>query len=78
LGRLGGLGRLGRLGRKKESPEPPPAAETGATAQEGSAGLLMELTTEAGNFSTAPVDPSRLEVPAGFKQVESELKRMGR
>jgi len=78
LGRLGGLGRLGRLGGKKESPEPPPAAETGAPAQQGSAGLLMEMITEAGNFSTAPVDPSRLEVPAGFKQVESDLKRMGR
>ena len=78
LGRLGGLGRLGRLGRKKETPEQPPAAETAAPSQEGSPGLLMELTTEASGFSTAPVDPSRLEVPAGFKQVENELKRMGR
>lgn len=76
LGRLGGLGRLGRLGRKKESP-PPPAAPPAAASESGP-GLLMEITAEADGFSTAPVEASRFEVPAGFKQVENELKRMRR
>ena len=37
--------------------------------------LLMESTTEMSGFSSAAVDPSKLEVPAGFKQVEPELGR---
>lgn len=76
LGRLGGLGRLGRLGRKKEAPQQP-VQQPAAAAQQGEA-LLMELTSEAEGFSTAPVDPSRFDVPAGFRQVENELKRMRR
>lgn len=77
LGRLGGLGRLGRLGRKKETPQQPPAEQPAAASQPGE-GLLMELTGEASGFSTAPVDSSRFEVPAGFRQVENELNRMRR
>ena len=41
--------------------------------------MLMELTTEASGFSTADVDASKFEVPAGFKQVEPEMgRRRGR
>ncbi len=40
-----------------------------------SSGALMEITSEMSNFSSAPVDPSRFAVPAGFKQVESEMNR---
>jgi hypothetical protein len=35
----------------------------------------MEVTTELTNFSTAGVDASRLEVPAGFKKVDSEISK---
>jgi hypothetical protein len=35
----------------------------------------MEMTTELSGFSSAPVDPSKFEVPAGFKQVESEMMK---
>jgi hypothetical protein len=31
------------------------------------------MTTEMTNFSTGAVDPSKLEIPSGFKQVESEM-----
>ena len=87
LGRLGGgrLGGLGGLGRRKKSepqPEqpaqqpPPPAAET-APAQQGPppdlSGSLMEMTSELTGFSNTPADPSKFEVPSGFKQVESEM-----
>jgi hypothetical protein len=79
LGRLGGrFGGLGGLGRRKK-PEPqaepqPPAAET-APPPGGASGALMEVTTEVTSLSTAPLDPSKFEVPAGFKQVESPTVR---
>ncbi len=73
LGRLGGLGRLGRLGRKKEAEQPRPAEP--AAAGPGASSALLEMVSEAGEFSTAPVDPARLAVPAGFRQVESNLVR---
>ena len=64
---LGGHFGLGRGKKKSED-----SGQTG-TPESGS---LLEMTTETSNFSAAPVDDSRFEVPAGFKQVESELKRM--
>ncbi len=67
LGRLGGLGGLGR--RKKEEP---PKPETGP-ASAGAQASLLEMTTEMSGFSTSPVDASRFAVPAGFRQVESEM-----
>jgi len=72
-GAIGGAlgGRFG-LGRKKQPQDTPPPASAGS--QGGSAsGVLMEMTTESTGFSTAPVDASLFEVPAGFKQVEPEL-----
>lgn len=70
-------GRFGRFGKKKkdasqtstETSAPPPAAS-------GAPGSLLEMTTELSGFSSAPVDASRFAVPAGFKQVESEMGRM--
>ncbi len=65
-----GLGGLGR--RKKEEPKKEDqAAASGAPA--GGPASLLETTTETANFSTKPADPSRLQVPAGFRQVESEM-----
>ena len=40
----------------------------------GAAGVLMEMTTEMSGFN-ASVDASKMEVPAGFKQVESDMKK---
>ncbi len=72
LGKLGGLGGFGRRKKKEEAPadekvsqsSPPPAA-----------GVLMEMTSESSSFSTAAVDASRFEVPAGFKKVENDLAK---
>lgn len=69
LGRIGGFGGLGR--RKKEEPPPPPPQAERQQAQ--GAATLMELTTELSGFSSAPADAAKLEVPAGFKQVESDM-----
>jgi hypothetical protein len=74
---LGGAlgGRFG-LGRKK-SQDPPPQQQqpAGQGAPSGNAGALIEMTSEMSSFSTSPVDSSLFDVPAGFKKVESELKR---
>jgi hypothetical protein len=72
LGRLGGFGGLGR--RKKQEQ---PAAQTqqqpsGQQAGADASGALMEMTSELSGFSAAPVDASKFEVPAGFKQVQNK------
>jgi carbon monoxide dehydrogenase subunit G len=68
-GALGRLGGLGGLGRKKQ--EPPPKQEQQSTAS--APGTLLEMTTETMNFSGGPVDASKFEVPASFKQVQNDL-----
>jgi hypothetical protein len=32
------------------------------------------MVTETSNFSPAPVDGAKFEVPAGFKQVQPEIR----
>ena len=78
LGRLGRIGGLGGFGRKKKDPDPNTTSQPAQSSQSSSAGALMEITTESSGFSSAPVDPSKLEVPAGFKEVEPDLNRRGR
>jgi hypothetical protein len=71
LGALGGLGGFGGFGHKKQAPPPPadPPANAGATP---TSVVLMESQTAISSFSSASVDPSLLEVPAGFKQIQAE------
>ena len=85
LGRLGGLaGGLGGFGRKKKPAAEQPAEQAPAKTETASApassgdpsGALMEMTTEMTNFSSGPVDPSKLSVPSGFKEVPNELSKM--
>jgi len=76
-GALGGAlgGRFG-LGRKKTSStsEPPPAQQGGQGS--GTPGSLLEMNTVMSGFNSLPVDDSAMAVPAGFKKVESEIKKM--
>jgi len=67
-------GRLG-LGRKKPDNSNQSASASGSGAPTSASGSLLEMTTEMSNFSSAPVDASRFEVPAGFKQKESDPRR---
>ena len=71
-------GRFG-LGRKKQQPQqqqPPPSDQQAAgSAPAGVPNGLVEMTIEMSNFSSAPVDSSQFEIPAGFKQVEADLRR---
>lgn len=66
-GALGGRFGLGKKKKPQQSEEPQPAASSQSGS--GSASLL-EMTVEMANFSSASVDGSRLEVPAGFSKVE--------
>lgn len=69
-------GRFGGFGKKKDNPPDEPAdknASGGAQAQPTSA-ILMETQITTSNFSSAPVDPSHFEIPAGFKQVEQRVQ----
>lgn len=68
---LGRLGRLGGFGRKKKTEEQKPAQETAAPSS-ASSGTMMEMTTELTGFSDK-VDPSKFEIPTGFKQVDHEM-----
>ncbi|MGD0772628.1 MAG: hypothetical protein ABSC05_07375 [Candidatus Solibacter sp.] len=78
-GALGGAlgGRFG-LGRKKQADQPAPASNAPASGGQasGAPGSLLEMTTELNNYSAGPADASLFEVPAGFKKVDSDLKKM--
>jgi hypothetical protein len=80
VGRAGriaaGLGGFGGFGRKKKQAEP--AQEQPQQASSSSAGpeALMELTTELSGFSSSPVDGSKFQTPAGFKQVSHDMEKL--
>ncbi|MEO8369953.1 MAG: hypothetical protein ABI806_12200 [Candidatus Solibacter sp.] len=77
-GRLGGLGGLGRKKPAADKPADPPASAPAASNSQPSStpGSLIEMTTEMTNFSANSADASLFEVPAGFKKVDSDLKKM--
>ncbi len=70
--RLGGLAGLGGLGRRKqEDAKPAEQPQQGAVQPV----VLMEQVTELTGLS-ATVDAAKFAVPAGFKQVEHEMKKL--
>jgi hypothetical protein len=71
---LGGRFGLGRKKKPADDQQQPPPAESQQQGQGEAAGLLLEMVTETTNFSAAPVDPAKFEVPAGFKQVKPEMR----
>lgn len=76
LGRLG----LGGFGRRKKNTEQQQTSQApaGTGETQSAAGVLIEMTTDASGFSTAAVDGTKFEVPAGFKEVEPAMERRGR
>lgn len=60
-----GLGGFG-FGKKKKA-DPPPSQPAGDAAGPV---VLIESNTQLSSFSQAPVDGSKFDVPAGFKQVD--------
>ena len=75
-GALGGAlgGRFG-LGRKKTSSDQPADGTSSQGSGGKTSGSLLEMTTELSSFSSNPVDAGQFAVPAGFKKVDSEMKK---
>lgn len=74
LGGIGSaLGGFGGFGHKKKAadPAPAPAADTSSTgsATDPASSVLIESSTTLSDFSSAPVDSSHFQVPAGYQQV---------
>ena len=64
---------FGGFGKKKQD-DPPPAKQDSKTPPPTSA-VLMESQTTSSNFSSAPIDPSHFEVPAGYKQIQTQMDK---
>ncbi len=63
---------FGGFGKKKQDP-PPDQNQNAAQAQPTSA-ILMETQITTSNFSSAPVDPSHFDVPAGYKLIQPQIQ----
>jgi hypothetical protein len=77
-GALGGLGGFGKKKKQPDQAQQQEQAKAQAQAQGPLANVLMESQTELQNFSSGSVDDAMLSVPAGYKQVESEMLRRAR
>jgi hypothetical protein len=75
LGSALGGSALGGFHRKKPAPADTNNSTTPAAdgSQNTSSAVLMEMTTQKSNFSTASVTSSAFEVPGGFKKVETPM-----
>jgi hypothetical protein len=71
-GRAGNLPNLGGLGRRARVPSPPSSSSASSTND----GPLMVFTTEMTLFARGEVEAAKLAVPAGYKEVESDMKRL--
>jgi hypothetical protein len=74
-GIAGGLGGFGGFHKKKkqQEQEQQQAAAQSAAAQKWV--VLMESTTETTNFSSASIDPSLFNVPAGYAKIPSVYEK---
>lgn len=74
---LGGAlgGRFGGLGRKRNDPPQEQPQQQPQQQSAAASGAMIEMETTYSNFATT-ADASLFEIPAGFKQVESELKKI--
>jgi hypothetical protein len=66
------------FGRKKKDPEPEQKPSQKNDQKQPDSALLLEMTTDMTGFSTGSVDMSKFDVPAGFKQVDSDLVKRSR
>jgi hypothetical protein len=60
------------FGKKKDNPPDQTADQNanGGTPAQPTSAILMETQITTSNFSSAPVDPSHFEIPAGYKQMQ--------
>ena len=70
--KLGGFGGLGGFGHKKKQADAAQPQTTDASATKAgdpASSVLIESSTTLSDFSSAPVDGSHFQVPAGYQQV---------
>jgi hypothetical protein len=63
-----GLGGFGGFGKKKKPADPPPADSDKTNGQTWA--VLVESNTQMAGFSQSAVDPSKFDIPTGYKQVD--------
>jgi hypothetical protein len=73
--RLAGLGGFGRKKQQSQDTQTPAQQQQAPAGSAPASGSLLEMTTEASGFSSAAVDASLFAIPAGFKQVDSPMRR---
>jgi hypothetical protein len=61
---------LGGFGHKKQSDPPPPDPKSTQDSKTPTSAVLMETQITSSNFSSATIDPSHFEIPAGYKQIQ--------
>jgi hypothetical protein len=69
----GALTGFGGFGRKKN--EDKQAKEEDGKQSAPGATILMEMTTDLSEFSTSPVAEAKFQIPAGFKEVQSDIAK---
>jgi hypothetical protein len=74
---LGNFGGFGGFHKKKPQPQQPTTPATGAPANTAptNAAVLMESSTEMTQFTSAPVDATLFDIPAGYSKVASEYQK---
>jgi hypothetical protein len=66
--KIGGIaGRLGGFGKKND--------DDNKKSNEPGSSMLMEMTSERSQFSTAAIDTTNFDVPAGFKETQSDIAK---
>jgi hypothetical protein len=61
------------FGKKKNNADQDSNQNNGSAQAQATSAILMETQITTSNFSSAPVDPSHFEVPAGYKQVQTQM-----
>lgn len=73
--RLGGFGGFGGFGKKKQATEPAQEQTVSQTSQAApTSTVLMESQVTTSEFSSGPVDESHFQVPAGYKQLQTQMR----
>jgi hypothetical protein len=67
---IGGL--FGKKKKKDDSAQQDDKTGSSNSAPSGTAGSLMDTTTEVTSISTAPVDAGLFKIPDGYKQVQAK------
>ena len=64
---------LGGFGHKKQNDQPPP--DQNSKTPPPTSAVLMETQITSSNFSSAPIDASHFDVPAGYKQIQLQIDK---